>query len=197
MYTASNILFSLNFRLDTPDGGGPPGGRRRSLPRIPVYNPDQSPVVQATGNYDPSEEQSEVFSNNSEFSPISPWQVNRQQEHSHFNFEQAAQPPPVIMDQFDEFLYKSKHIGSSNGMLNSQQVGTTASNRKVNNHPERGSSNNIIPVRGQILKKRTVKLFDWTLKTLSLALYFTQFFSVRCSRGPNRSSIRFRFVKTS
>merc|ERR1719433_205496 len=25
------------------------------------------------------------------------------------------------MDQFDEFLYKSKHIGSSNGMLNSQQ----------------------------------------------------------------------------
>ena len=135
-YTASNILFSLNFRLDTPDGGGPPGGRRRSLPRIPVYNPDQSPVVQATGNYDPSEEQSEVFSNNSEFSPISPWQVNssgqfnRQQEHSHFNFEQAAQPPPVIMDQFDEFLYKSKHIGSSNGMLNSQQVGTTASNRK-------------------------------------------------------------------
>ena len=131
MYTASNILFSLNFRLDTPDGGGPPGGRRRSLPRIPVYNPDESPAV--AGNYDPSEEQSEVFSN-SEFSPISPWQVGggqfRQQEHSHFNFEQAAQPPPVIMDQFDEFLYKSKHIGSSNGMLNSQQVGTTASNRK-------------------------------------------------------------------
>ena len=132
-----------NFRLDTPDGGGPPGGRRRSLPRIPVYNPDQSPAAATTpGNYDPSEEQSEVFSN-SEFSPISPWQVGgngsgqfRQQEHSHFNFDQPAQPP-VIMDQFDEFLYKSKHIGSSNGMLNSQQVGCRVHiTEKVNNHLE-------------------------------------------------------------
>ena len=189
MYTASNILFSLNFRLDTPDGGGPPGGRRRSLPRIPVYNPDQSPVVQATGNYDPSEEQSEVFSNNSEFSPISPWQVNssgqfnRQQEHSHFNFEQAAQPPPVIMDQFDEFLYKSKHIGSSNGMLNSQQVGTTASNRKSKQSSREGELKQHHSSQRANTEKRTVKLFDSTLKTLSLALFYSIFSSTLLPRS--------------
>ena len=61
----------------------------------------------------------------SPFSPISPWQIPQQQQQqqpSNFTFDQAAASPgraPVIMDQFDEFLYKSKHIGSSNGMLNS------------------------------------------------------------------------------
>ena len=86
------------FRLDAPQGGGPSGDRRRSLPRIPVYNPEQSPGR----NYDPDEE-SDVFSNAemSPWSPISPWQQpGTQPQQSNFNFEPGIFELHAVMNHY-------------------------------------------------------------------------------------------------
>ena len=93
-----------NCRLETPPGGGTPGGRRRSLPRIPIYEP-------ATPDSAASRPRAGQENDMSPWSPMhSPSWVH---PHPKFIYDQQPPPPhPVMMDQFDEYLYKSKHIGS-------------------------------------------------------------------------------------
>ena len=106
-------MFSSLRAHSGPHGAG---ARRRSLPRVPVYNPEEQLEESHSYNVEPHPDEND----SPLWSPFSPPQNWGGANESAFNFAGVVPPTsvpmvnaPPPMDQFDEYLYKSTHIGQS------------------------------------------------------------------------------------
>ena len=103
MYFCQLMRLNAYFRLDAPPLGGGSRGRRRSLPRVPVY--------------EASDRGQEADTEWSPYSPVEPHpQGGQYVNHNMFQYDQsaasavseAAASGPPMMDQFDALFSQSR-----------------------------------------------------------------------------------------